>query len=242
MGLSTLSINERLICALDTADADQARAIIRELEGVVSFFKIGITLHLASGLEIVKQLIDADKRVFLDLKFYDIKETVEQAVREAARLGVTFVTVHGNRAIIEGAVAGKAGSDLQVLVVTVLTSLDQSDLAELGYPVPLEDLVLSRTRNGLDCGADGVIASAQEAAIIKGQTGGKLLVVSPGIRDADAPADDQKRTMPAEAAIAAGADFLVVGRPITQPRDGLTRREAALHIIESMEQGWAARQ
>lgn len=242
MNVSELAARERLICALDTPDVDEAKAIISELDGLVSFFKIGITLHLASGLEVVKMLLDSGKRVFLDLKYYDISETVELAVRQAAKLGVTFLTVHGNSKIIQGAVRGKAGSDLQILVVTVLTSLDQEDLAEMGYPTPLEDLVLARARNGLAFGADGVISSANEAALIKGETGGKLLVVSPGIRDVDAPTDDQKRVMSADAALKAGADFLVVGRPITAPRDDKTRREAALDIINKMEEGLRPRE
>ena len=236
--MSDYAVSDRLICALDTADVDEAKKIIAELDGVVSFYKIGITLHLASGLEIVKLLLDSNKRVFLDLKYYDVPETVEQAVRQAARLGVTFLTVHGNSAIIEAAVKGKAGSDLRILLVTVLTSLDQADLEEMGYMVPLKDLVLSRAKNGLAYGADGVISSAHEVNVIKKETEGKLLVVSPGIRDHDAPSDDQKRTMAADAAIAAGADFLVVGRPITAPKDGKTRREAAQSIINKMEEGF----
>ncbi|MCL2605931.1 MAG: orotidine-5'-phosphate decarboxylase [Coriobacteriia bacterium] len=239
MDIKDLAVSERLICALDTADVDEVKAIIDELDGVVSFFKIGITLHLASGLEIVNLLLDSGKRVFLDLKYYDISETVEQAVRQAAQLGVTFLTVHGNSEIIRGAVRGKGDSDLQILLVTVLTSLDQEDLSEMGYPVPLEDLVLTRAKNGLKYGANGVISSAHEAGIIKEETEGKLLVISPGIRDEDAPSDDQKRKMSADAAIKAGADFLVVGRPITAPQDGKTRREAAQSIIEKMKQGFA---
>jgi orotidine-5'-phosphate decarboxylase len=241
MNMSDCAIDERLICALDTADINEVKKIIEELDGVVSFYKIGITLHLASGLEIVQLLLNAGKKVFLDLKYYDVPETVELAVRQAAKLGVNFLTVHGNSAIIKAAVRGKEGSDLQILVVTVLTSLDQEDLGEMGYTVPLADLVLSRAKNGLAYGADGVISSAHEAQIIKQETKGKLLVISPGIRDHDAPSDDQKRTMAADAAIAAGADFLVVGRPITAPQDNKSRREAALSIISKMEEGFAAR-
>ena len=238
MDVSRLAVSERLICALDTADVNKAKEIIKELDGLVSFFKIGITLHLASGLEIVNLLINSHKRVFLDLKFYDISETVEQAVREVSRLGVNFLTVHGNNAIIQAAVRGKGESDLKILVVTVLTSLDQDDLSEMGFKVPLKDLVLSRVKNALAHGADGVISSAQEAEIIKQETEGKLLIVSPGIRDADTLVNDQKRIMSADAAIKAGADFLVVGRPITAPQGGKTRREAALSIIEKMEKGF----
>jgi orotidine-5'-phosphate decarboxylase len=224
----------RLICALDSADAGGAKAVIDELDGLVSFFKIGITLHLASGLEVVRLLLSSGKSVFLDLKYYDVPETVEQAVREAARLGVDFLTIHGNSAIIRAAVKGRGSSDLKLLVVTVLTSLDQDDLAEMGYDVPLERLVLARARAAAEAGADGVISSAREAGLVKGEAGSQLLVVSPGIRAKSADADDQKRTMTADEAVAAGADFLVVGRPITQAPD---RREAAKRIIEEIGRG-----
>jgi orotidine-5'-phosphate decarboxylase len=237
MDTAKLTAGERLICALDVPDVGEARRIVEELDGLVTFYKVGMTLYLAGGLGLAQELIGEGKRVFLDLKLYDIEETVELAVREAARQGMTFLTVHGNNGIIRGAVRGRGQSDLKLLVVTVLTSLDQDDLAELGYPVPLADLVMSRAKNSLAHGADGVVASPLEAGLVKRQTAGKLLVVSPGIRDADAPGDDQKRTMSADAAIEAGADFLVVGRPITAPRDGKTRRQAAIDIISKMEQG-----
>ncbi|MDR3137099.1 MAG: orotidine-5'-phosphate decarboxylase [Coriobacteriales bacterium] len=234
MDIARLAPKERLICALDTANVTEAQEIIAELDGLVSFFKIGITLHLASGLEIVNALLASNKRVFLDLKYYDVPETVRLAVREAARLGVHFLTIHGNNQIIKAAAQGRGEkSDLRLLIVTVLTSLDQADLVEMGYTnIPLQDLVLKRARNALTHGADGVISSAQEANLIKKETAGKLLAISPGIRPPGALADDQKRTMPASAAVAAGADFLVVGRPITAAPD---RRQAAVNIIADME-------
>ncbi|MDR2109415.1 MAG: orotidine-5'-phosphate decarboxylase [Coriobacteriales bacterium] len=233
MNISELKAADRLICALDTPDVEQVKAIINDLDGVVSFFKIGITLHLASGLEIVKLLLNSGKKVFLDLKYYDVPETVRLAVSVAAKLGVTFLTIHGNSAIIKGAVEGRGASDLQLLVVTVLTSLDQDDLKEMGQDVALERLVLARAGLALSHGANGVISSAREAGLIKSETNGKLLVISPGIRDADA-GDDQKRTMGAEDAIRAGADFLVVGRPITKATN---RREAAQRHIAAIERG-----
>jgi len=231
---SNLSAGDRLICALDTADIKEAKSIIDELDGVVSFFKVGLTLHLASGHEVVKPLIDAGKKVFLDLKYYDIPKTVEMAVRVAAGLGVTFITVHGNREVVEYAVKGRGDSGLQVLMVTVLTSLDQDDLREMGYDVKLEDLVLAKARIAQEAGASGVISSPREAGLIKKETKGQLLVVSPGIRDSDGSGDDQKRTMNAEEAIVAGADFLVVGRPITGKPD---RRKAAMEHIEAIQRG-----
>ena len=239
MDMSKLAIEERLICALDTADVDKAKSIIEELDGVVSFFKIGITLHLASGLEIVNLLIKNNKRVFLDLKYYDVPETVEQAVREAAKQNISFLTVHGTNEIIQAAARAKEGSDLRILIVTVLTSLDQDDLREMGYDVRLEDLVLTRAKNGLTHGADGVISSANEANMIKKETDGKLVVVSPGIRAEGAKLGDQKRVMTAKDAIANGANFLVVGRPITnsKEREHGSAREAALAYIEQMREG-----
>lgn len=237
MNLASLSASERVIYALDTPRLDEARRAVEELDGLVSFYKIGLTLYQSGGQELARELIEAGQRVFFDLKFYDIAATVEMAVREVARQGVTFLTVHGNSAIIQGAVRGRGQSDLKLLVVTVLTSLDQDDLAELGYPVPLAELVLGRARVGLASGADGVVASPLEAGLLKAETGGRLLVVSPGIRDADAPADDQKRTMSAEEAIAAGADFLVIGRPITAPTGGRTRRQAAQALADQVARG-----
>ncbi|MCL2503898.1 MAG: orotidine-5'-phosphate decarboxylase [Coriobacteriia bacterium] len=242
MDVSRLATKERLICALDTADVDEAKAIIDELDGVVSFFKIGITLHLSSGLEIVNLLLGSGKRVFLDLKYFDVPKTVERAVREAAKQGITFLTVHGNNAIIQAAAKGRGESGLQILVVTVLTSLDRNDLVEMGYEVSLDELVLARAQNALTHGADGVISSPREARLIKSVTKGKLTIVSPGIREADAPADDQKRTMSAAEAIAEGADFLVIGRPITTPTNGMSRREAAEHFVSEMQNGLGSRQ
>ena len=234
MDTSTLSAGERLIIALDTTEVEEAKAIIQELDGVVSFFKIGLTLYLAGGHDLVQPLIDSNKRVFLDLKFYDIPETVKQAVSVAARQGITFLTVHGNREVLQYATEGKGSSDLEILLVTVLTSLDQEGLREMGYGVTLEDLVLEKARTALEAGIGGVIASAREAGRIKEETGNKLLVISPGIRNDAATTDDQKRTMNAEDAIAAGADFLVVGRPITAQPD---RRKAAIEHVEAIERG-----
>jgi orotidine-5'-phosphate decarboxylase len=234
MNSATLSIDERLICALDTADANEAKAIITELDGVVSFYKVGMTLHLATGLEIVKLLLDSGKRVFLDLKYYDIPETVRKTVAVAAGLGIDFLTIHGSNATAEAAVAGRGDSNLKLLAVTVLTSFDQEGLGQLGYEGAIQDLVLHRAEAARACGVDGVVASAQEVAMIKQATHGELLVVTPGIREANACADDQTRIVTPKDAIAAGSDFLVVGRPITSPQDGFSRREVAQRIIAQM--------
>lgn len=239
MDVQSLPMRDRLICALDMADVEEAKRVINELDGVVSFFKIGITLHLASGLEIVKLLLDSGKRVFLDLKYYDVPATVGLAVAEAARQGISFLTIHGNHEIIAAAAKAKGDSDLKLLSVTFLTSLDQSDLSDLGIDLPVEDYVLLRAKSALKWGCDGVISSAREAAKIKEETNNELMVVTPGIRDGEPGEDDQKRTMPADKAIEAGADFLVVGRPITGKAD---RRAAAERIVRQMEAGQAALQ
>lgn len=234
-----LPMRDRLICALDMPDATEARRVIDELDGVVSFFKVGLTLNLASGLEVVDGLIAAGKRVFLDLKFFDVPETVRQAVAVAARRRVTFLTVHGEREIVQAAVAGRGDSDLKLLAVTVLTSLDADGLASLtGNRRPVEEIVLERARFALANGCDGVVSSALEVERIKRETEDRLLVITPGIREEDAPADDQKRKATPAEAVARGADYLVVGRPIIGSPD---RVAAATRIIERMEAGRGAR-
>ena len=150
---------DRLILALDVRTVDEAKGLVDQLDGVVSFFKIGIVLHTASGLELVRWLVDSGKKVFLDLKFFDIRQTVREAVARVADLGVTFLTIHGNAEIIQGAVEGRADSDLKLLAVTVLTNLDAADIRDLGFPVSLDELVLHRARLAVESGCDGIVAS-----------------------------------------------------------------------------------
>lgn len=226
---------ERLICALDFADVEKAKEMVETLAGVVSFFKVGLVLYATGGPEFVRWLLDKGKKVFLDLKFFDIPETVEKAVAQAARLGVSFLTVHGNAQIIKNAVRGRGDSGLQLLAVTVLTSLDAADLQDLGFPCPVEELVLYRARKAVEYGCAGVVASAREAGLLRKELGSRLLIVTPGIRPAaqfgKGKLDLQKRTLTPKEAIAAGADYLVVGRPIIQAPDPRRAAEEILNEI-----------
>ena len=209
--------SERLIVALDLRDIAEARRMVESLEGVVDFFKIGLALQLAAGVEeFIQSLIGSRKRVFLDYKYYDVPETLRKAVSRASELGVSFLTIHGSSAIIRAAVESRGNRGLKLFSVTVLTSMDREDIAEMGYTDhTVEQLVLFRALKALDAGCDGVIASGLEVRQIKEMSRNSLLVVTPGIRDEDSPIDDQKRRTTARNAILAGADYLVIGRPIT---------------------------
>lgn len=234
------TVRDRLIVALDVPDVAAARKMVADLDGVATFFKIGLTLQLAPGVEdLIQSVIKQGKKVFLDYKYYDISETLKKAVGRAAGLGVSFLTIHGPSVLIRAAVEGRGSSPLRLFTVTVLTSLDAGDMAEMGYSQhSVEDLVLFRARKALEAGCDGVIASGLEASQIKKLTKGKLLVVTPGIRPAGSGADDQKRRTTPRDAILAGADYLVIGRPITDPK-GITPREAAEGILEEMQAAFA---
>lgn len=219
---------ERLIFALDVPTRQEAERYVRELDGVVDFFKVGIILHTNTGIEFARELIKKGKKVFLDLKFYDIPETVKDAVRQVSLSGVNFLTVHAQRQVMEAAVEGKKGSSLKVIAVTLLTSMEAPDA---GMNKSSEEIVLSRAKMAAECGCDGVVASGREAGIIKKETAGKLLVVCPGIRPEGFSAGDHKRHITPYEAIKSGADYLVVGRPI---RDAVSPRSAALAILEEM--------
>ena len=229
---------ERLIVALDSENIQAARQMVAALDGVVDFFKIGLVLQMAEGAEeFIHNLLKNKKRVFLDYKYYDIPQTVGKAVERAAQIGVTFLTVHGSTNVIKAAVKAK-GNKLKLFTVTVLTSMDAEDIAEMGYTKhSVADLVIIRARKALEEGCDGVIASAEEAERIKREVG-SLLVVAPGIRQPGSPPDDQKRTATPAEAIAAGADYLVVGRLITEPKkygSHSTPKEAATAILREMQ-------
>lgn len=229
-----IAAQDRLIVALDVAGIAEARQAVQTLAGSANFFKIGLTLQLAAGVDaFVESLIAEGKRVFLDYKYYDVQETLRKAVGRAARLGVSFLTIHGPGSLIRAAVEGKGDSALKLFTVTVLTSLDAGDIAEMGYTRhAVEELVLFRASKALEAGCDGVIASGREAAKIKAIAGDRLLVVTPGIRPEGVPTDEQKRhTTPAEA-IRAGADYLVVGRPILGAPDP---HAAAQRILDEMQ-------
>src|SRR5580693_6989434 len=210
----TLDPRERLIVALDVATVAQAQALVERLGASACFYKIGYQLGFAGGLALAQTLIDAGNQVFIDMKLHDIGHTVARGVESIARLGATFLTVHAYPQTMHAAVEARAGAKLRILAVTVLTSYDDADLAAAGYDFTVPELVAERAAQARDIGVDGVVCAAEEAAKIRGIVGAKLKLVTPGIRPAGAEAGDQKRIMTPAKAIAAGADYLVVGRPI----------------------------
>lgn len=215
---------DRLIFALDLPDADAARALVTTLDDAVSFYKIGMELFMAGGyFELLDWLIERDKKVFVDLKFFDVPATVAAAIRRLRERGATFATIHGNQSMMEAAAAEKGA--LKLLAVTVLTSLDRGDLDDLGFDCDVEKLVISRARRALEAGCDGVVSSGLEVPTLRREVDDKLFVVTPGIRPVEnRPADDQKRVVTVDQAFLSGADHIVVGRPI---RDAADPRAAA---------------
>ncbi len=222
---NTIPASDRLIFAMDVPDCDQARALAGELGDAVTFYKIGLELMMSGGyFDLLDWLLARDKKVFCDLKFFDIPATVAAAVAVLKDRGATFLTVHGNQSIMEAA-AGAKGDTLKVLGVTVLTSLDRGDLDDLGFDCDVDELVLSRARRALEAGCDGVISSGLEVPRLREQIDPRLLVVTPGIRPVDnQPEGDQKRVVTVERAFENGADYIVIGRPI---RDADSPRAAA---------------
>ncbi len=225
---------ERLIFALDVADAESARQLVARLGDAVQFYKIGLELFMTGGyFELLDWLKQQHKKVFVDLKFFDIPATVQAAVRQLAQRGADFCTVHGNQAIMEAAAEIKG--DLKVLAVTVLTSLDRGDLNDLGFHCDVEQLVLSRARRALQAGCDGVVSSGMETAKLRAFIDQRLLVVTPGIRPVDnRPDDDQKRAVTAEQAFRNGADYIVVGRPIRNAPDPRAAAEEIQKTIAAL--------
>lgn len=220
--------NERLIFAMDLPDCERARQLAEELGDSVIFYKLGLELMMSGGyFELLDWMLARDKKVFADLKFFDIPATVGSAVRQLKNRGASFVTVHGNQSIMEAAAENK-GDELKVLAVTVLTSLDRGDLDDLGFDCTVEELVLSRAKRALEAGCDGVISSGLEVGKLREYIDAKLIVVTPGIRPVDnKPVGDQKRVVSVEQAFRNGADYIVVGRPI---RDAESPRVAAESI------------
>ncbi|HEY8032947.1 MAG TPA: orotidine-5'-phosphate decarboxylase [Methylocella sp.] len=219
---------EKLIVALDFATPQEARALVDKLGDSVSFYKIGLELAYGGGLPYAQELMKDGKQVFLDLKLHDIAVTVSRACALVAGLGARFLTVHAYPQTMKAAKLAAAGSSLRLLGVTVLTSYDDRDLADAGYACGVADLVARRVEQARAVGLDGLILSAQEAGAVRARFGRDMILVTPGIRPAGVAAADQKRTMTPAAAIAAGADYLVVGRPVTQAKNP---REAANAII-----------
>jgi orotidine-5'-phosphate decarboxylase len=225
---------DRLILALDLPSTEAARRLVDGLGDAVTFYKLGLELFTAGGYyELLDWLVARGKKIFADLKLYDVPETVRSAVRQLARRRIHFTTVHGNDSILEAA-AGEKGK-IQILAVTVLTSLDQNDLRQMGYAGDVQSLVLARAKRALELGCDGVIASGLEARALRQSLDERLLIVTPGIRPADPagnrPADDQKRVTTPEEAFRNGADYIVMGRPIRNAPDP---KAAALAVQEEI--------
>jgi orotidine-5'-phosphate decarboxylase len=228
------SPTERLIVALDVSDVAHARSLVKSLGDSVGIFKIGYQLAYSGGLALAAELADRGVGVFLDLKLLDIPNTVAEGTAAVARLGAKFLTVHAYPQALRAAVEGRAGAPLKILAVTALTSMNDNDLAEAGYASPVAPLVLARAGAVRELGADGVVIGAREAPDVRQIVGRDLLIVTPGIRPAGAQALDQKRvTTPAEA-IRLGADYLVIGRPITQAPDPRAAAEAILAEIAAV--------
>ncbi len=208
-----------IIIALDVETADEARQIVQATSPSVDFFKIGMELYAAAGMDFVKELCGSGKQVFLDMKFYDIGETVRRAVKQVAQSGVRFLTVHGSESVMRAAVEGRADSKLQLLAVTVLTSFDQTDLADLGYPCSVEDLVALRVSKAMKAEIDGIVCSPLEAGRVRRIAGPDAILVTPGVRSAGSTKGDQKRVATPVEAIRDGANYLVIGRQVTRAQN-----------------------
>ncbi len=228
----TPATRDKLIVALDVPEYDPARELVEHLGDEVSFYKIGLELVFSGGLDLAQELKNEGKRVFLDMKLLDIGNTVERAVATAAALGVDFLTIHGHdRKTLAAAVKGRGASQLKILAVTVLTSLDANDLAEQGTSISPVDLVLHRARMAHETGIDGVIASGQEAARVRAATSPDFLIVTPGIRLPGGDAGDQTRITTPQQALRDGANHLVVGRPINAAPDPVAAARTFLEQI-----------
>jgi orotidine-5'-phosphate decarboxylase len=235
----SLSARDRLIVALDLPTVAQAKALADRLGDEVTFYKIGLELVMGGGLDLARELAQAGKQIFLDMKLLDIGNTVERATRSAAATGATFLTIHGvDTKTLKAAAAGRAGTSLKLLAVTVLTNLGEDDLIEQGLSRAPGEMVAHRARLARDAGIDGVVASPLEAARVREIVGPDVAIVTPGIRLPDDAAGDQTRIATPQVAIAAGADYIVAGRPIIAAPDP---RQAARVFVESIEEGLTLR-
>ena len=232
MSQQTIAPESRIIIALDVPSIDQARAIIDDLGDVPVLYKIGFQLISIGGFDLARTLIAEGKQVFLDLKFHDIGNTVEKGVASVCSLGARFLTVHAEPDVLRGAVAGRGDDpNLKILAVTVLTSLSQESLSQMGITTKIADLVLRRAEMAVKAGADGVVASAREAKAIRQRFGDDLVIVTPGIRPVGSAQDDQARIVTPRQALDNGADYLVIGRPIVAAS---SRKQALAHILQDM--------
>jgi orotidine-5'-phosphate decarboxylase len=211
-----LSEHDPLIVALDLESRTAAAELVAALGDDITFYKVGMELYASAGMEFVRELMAGGKKVFLDMKFYDIPETVKRAVAQVAQSGVSLLTVHGSNAVMRAAVEGRGNSPLKLLAITVLTSFDEADLKDLGYNVPVGDLVTLRVHNAIASGIDGLVASPLEARKIRAQAGPDALIVTPGVRSRGIAVGDQKRVATPSEAIRDGANYLVIGRQVTR--------------------------
>lgn len=236
--MSKILARDRLILALDVPSAAEAERLMDQVQEQIAFVKVGLELYTAAGPEIVQRLINRGKRVFLDLKFLDIEETVRRATERVAAMGVEFLTVHANRKALTAAVKGRGDSPLKLLAVTVLTNFDSHDLRDMGIQLSVQELVTARALLAAEVGCDGVVASGEEPGVLRPKVGPRFVIVTPGVRPAGKDVDDHARATTPTQTIAAGADYLVVGRPIRSAPDPAA---AAVAILAEMQAAFDAR-
>jgi orotidine-5'-phosphate decarboxylase len=233
--MKDIKIEDRLIFALDVAEVSEAKKIVSELDDSVNFYKIGMELLMTGQyFELLDWLIAKDKKVFVDLKFFDVPETVGRTIARLSDYGATFATIHGNQALMEKAAENK--NNLKILAVTALTSLDRGDLDDLGFDCNVKDLVISRAKRAFEAGCDGIVSSGLEVPYIREYVDNKLIAVTPGIRPV-ANDDDQKRVVDVATAFKSGSDYIVVGRPI---KNAENRYEAATNIQKIIRSAFEA--
>ena len=233
--MKDIKLEDRLIFALDVPEFSDAKDIVLELDDSVNFYKIGMEMLMTGRyFELLEWLIKKDKKVFVDLKFFDVPETVGRAIARLSEYGATFATIHGNQTLMEKAAQNK--NDLKILAVTALTSLDHGDLDDLGFSCNVKDLVISRARRAFEAGCDGIVSSGLEVPFIREHINNKLIAVTPGIRPV-ANDDDQKRVVDVATAFKSGSDYIVVGRPI---RNAKNRYEAATNIQKIIKKTFEA--
>ena len=236
--MAKIIARDRLIFALDVPSIVEAERLLDRLQGQISFVKIGLELYTAAGPEMIRRVLERKMRVFLDLKFLDIEETVRRATAQVAAMGVDFLTVHANRKALAAAVQGREGSPLKLLAVTVLTNFDSDDLRDMVIQRTVQDLVTARALLASEVGCDGVVASGEEPAAIRQKVGPRFLIVTPGVRPAGKGVDDHARATTPTQTIAAGADYLVIGRPI---RDAVDPVATVTEIVSEMQAAFDAR-
>lgn len=236
--MAKIAARDRLILALDVPSSADAERLLDQVSDQIGFVKIGLELYTAAGPEMVRRVIDRGKRVFLDLKFLDIEETVRRATARVATMGVELLTVHANRKALGAAVQGRGNSNLKLLAVTVLTNFDSQDLRDMGIQYSVQELVSARALLASEVGCDGVVASGEEAGVLRPKVGPRFMIVTPGVRPAGKGVDDHARVTTPTQTIAAGADYLVIGRPI---RDAADPAVAAAAILSEMQAAFDAR-